>query len=109
MIAVAFEACGKRTCSPDSYSYENQVVYGCFSEHAPSTGTKKRLIFECKKEAFYPLNIAQVVNHSGGTKTTFENFTCLDSEGNIELVRYPYGASLYCVSEKAGQWKEVFL
>ncbi|WP_141731690.1 hypothetical protein [Oligoflexus tunisiensis] len=56
VIAFAFSACGKKTCNPGSYIYEDQRVYKCFAEHAPSTATKKRLVFEYKKGKFLSID-----------------------------------------------------
>ncbi len=52
--------------------------------------------------------VTQVGKYSSSSQSISETFTCLDSEGNIELIRHPYGNSLYCSPERAREWKEVF-
>lgn len=94
---------GKRECdTPGEHSYEGQKAYTCVAENAASDGTKKVLLFQCKRPEFSPLVYEYEAND--GEESPDYIFTCLDKNGNIEIPRLSTATSLYCSPERAGTW-----
>lgn len=104
LLSGQFWGCsGKRECdNPGEYSYEGNKAYTCVAENGPGDGTKKILLFQCKRPEFSPLVYEYDENKSEESSNFI--FTCLDPLGNIEIPKLSDDTSLYCSPERSGTW-----